>query len=266
MPDVAILSMGHLEDSPGTPRATDAVADAGFLLHVCATVQELVLSLGTGKNPMVVLDVAHSVEMNGFVLSQFLQSVFHCGIVLLVGTASDERIRGLTCGADFCLSEPVQGAELIAVLNALHRRIGEKGVSPISSDREIGTQAVFLPPAKKRTEPMRPGPWVLEDSGWRLRAPNGNSVGLSSTERSFMIQLFRAPAKLVRRDQWNEDFLPSTFAGKKASRIDVMVSRLRRKVSCTAGKFPLHVRRGIGYQFAEPCAIEGDIFTEEWSP
>jgi two-component system OmpR family response regulator len=298
--DVAILSMSHSQTmgSSEERRAIHAAIDADFPLHVCTTPKELFDLFGTGKRPMVVLDVSRSDEADGFMLGQFLQSAFHCGIVLYVNDTPEDRIRGWSCGADICLSGPIVSAELIAALNALHRRLGTDGASatalpttsaavltppgaaalPQTINALAGAPEAFDPsegftaarPARssslalRKAAPLSERAWVLEDRGWRLRAPDGNAVDLSSGERSFMVHLFRSPSRLLRRDHWDY-VLPSTAVGERTRRIDVMVSRLRRKVNQVSKTFPLHVCRGVGYHFSESCIIEGDPAIEAGS-
>jgi DNA-binding response OmpR family regulator len=265
MLDVALLLMNSTacDDADGDIRLINGVMEAGFPLRVCTTPEELFALLGKGKKPMVVLDVGHSNnEADGFMLSKFIQSAFHCGVILFVGATSDDRIRGWSYGADICLSEPVPSAELIAALNALNRRLSEQArdsaATPAPQEPAEATARPTSPSLPSHSEDNRPSriKWALEISGWRLRMPSGTTVALSSPERAVLILLFRAPDHLLRRDDWN-DLFPRTNLAYAHRRIDVIISRLRKKVEQAEGDFPLHSRRGIGYHFSQPCGVEG---------
>jgi DNA-binding response OmpR family regulator len=291
MLDVAILSMNRsaAANASEASRSIHAAIGAEFQLHLCTTPKELFDLFGTGRRPMVVLDVSCSDEADGFMLSQFLRSAFHCGIVLYVNDTPEDRIRGWSCGADMCLSQPVGSAELIAALNALRRRLGKEETDAAALCSRLSSNEASAATLRPAIDvPQAPGPfesaaarapaglevhkpappakrtWALEDRGWRLRAPDGNVVDLSSGERSFMVHLFRSPSRLLKRDQWDY-VLPSTAIGERTRRIDVMVSRLRRKVNRVSDTFPLHVCRGVGYHFSESCTIEEDVPTEAGS-
>jgi DNA-binding response OmpR family regulator len=266
MLDVALLLMNPTacDDADGSLRLINGVMEAGFPLRVCTRIQELFALLGKGQKPMVVLDVGHSDnEADGFMLSKFIKSAFHCGVILFVGATSDDRIRGWSHGADICLSGPVPSAELIAALNALNRRLNEEerpsAAEPAPQESAEPTGHATLPPHPPHSEDDRPSgiKWALEVNGRRLRIPNGMTVALSSTESVLLTLLFRAPDHLLKRDDWNSRFAGTNLANAHR-RIDVIISRLRRKVERADGDLPLYSCRGIGYHFSASCGIKGD--------
>jgi two-component system OmpR family response regulator len=248
MPDVAMLSVGaeENEERAADLHAFDALASAGFQVTVCAKPKELFNLLRQGGYPIVIINVATDAEVDGFMLTSLLHSTFcFCRIVLFVGPSAEDRARGLDSGADVCLSGPMQPSELVAALNALYRRL---------ADAAAEHAARLLPPILASNEGDI---WILENRGWRLRAPNGVAIELTSVERTFITRLFDDGEKLLRRDQWHDkQQITDQMAGRKIRNIDVMVSRLRRKVGTIYTDFPLQVRRGVGYQFSEKCMIK----------
>jgi two-component system OmpR family response regulator len=98
--------------------------------------------------------------------------------------------------------------------------------------------------------------FVLEPERRRLLNPVGAEVELTGGEYELLVALARRPQRVLNRDQ-----LLDLTRGREASpfdrSIDVLVSRLRRKLQCTAeGTDIIKTVRYGGYVFAAevlPC-------------
>ncbi|WP_063052182.1 response regulator transcription factor [Nocardia arthritidis] len=144
----------------------------------------------------------------------------------------DDKLTGLTLGADDYVTKPFSLEEVIARLRVILRRSGLQ-----SADEGVNRMTV--------------GDLVLDDDShevWKAGAP----VSLSPTEftllRYFMVNAGKVLSKPKILDHvWRYDF------GGDAGVVESYVSYLRRKVDTTEPKL-LHTLRGVGYVLREPQA------------
>lgn len=150
----------------------------------------------------------------------------HLGIVMLTARAQvDDRIRGLTQGADLYLVKPVDLGELAAALMSLHRRVAQS--------KALTRQA-----------------WKLSRGLGVLESPGGAAIDLSENERLILARLLDAQGAIVGR----EDLLGALAWGwneKAYQRLASTISRLRAKAAQAdpGHAFPLRTFHGIGYAF-----------------
>ena len=147
------------------------------------------------------------------------------GIVFLTARAlRDERLTGLSAGADAYLTKPVDMDELVLILNRLALRL-----SPLVS------------------EPPTQGAWHMAPGSGYLSAPNGIQVRLSVSEGQLLRALQSKSGQIcphvelaLALSQHPEEF--------DKHRIEVIVSRLKSKVERVSGQnLPLQSVRGVGY-------------------
>lgn len=182
---------------------------------------------------LAVIDIGLPGE-DGLSLARRLRTSGGVGIVILSGHGQlDDRLRGLT-SADFYLVKPVDLRELAAVLLNLGRRIVlENEHSPSTTSRRDTVMA---------------SRWQLRDNDWTLVAPSGECVPLTASERIFLHALVAANGTPVS---------PDTLAialGKNpyefdTHRLQVLVSRLRKKTTVLGLTLPVLPVRGTGYRF-----------------
>ena len=149
------------------------------------------------------------------------------GVPVLFLTARDsveDRISGLTVGADDYVTKPFSLEEVVARLRGLIRRSR-------AADRRSDSVLVV-------------GDLTLdEDSHEVSRA--GQSIHLTATEFELLRFLMRNPRRVLSKAQilhrvWSYDF------GGQANVVELYISYLRRKID--AGREPMiHTRRGAGY-------------------
>jgi two-component system response regulator PhoP len=201
----------------------------GFDATGVGTAAELYRAMAGGAFQLIVLDVGLP-DNQDFTVVSYLRSVSTVGIVVLTGLyANADRIRGLTEGADIYLTKPVDVEVLAASLHSLARRIDG---------------SIQAPAAKQ------PQGWRLEAGGWRLLAPNGVVVALSSAERLIVNRLVTSPDEPVSRDRLVDE-LAVHIDDFDPSRMEMLVHRLRRKVATKTGhELPLTVVRRVGYMLA----------------
>ncbi|AUL15052.1 helix-turn-helix domain-containing protein [Bordetella bronchiseptica] len=87
-------------------------------------------------------------------------------------------------------------------------------------------------------------PWELRYQAWVLVTPAGGIVHLSAAERICMLGLLAHPRRELTRAA-----LVQSLPGLGAGAINVVISRLRRKVGETGEVLPLRTVHGMGYVF-----------------
>lgn len=141
---------------------------------------------------------------------------------------TDDRIEGLTAGADDYLGKPFSFAELLARVQALQRR-GAATAQP--------AEAV-----------LRCADLELDRLSRQVRRA-GRKIVLQPREFRLLEHLMMHSGEVVTRTMlleavWDFHFDPGTNV------IDVHISRLRRKIDDGEGVPLLHTVRGAGYRLA----------------
>lgn len=173
---------------------------------------------------------------SGFALMARLRLTSRIGIIALTGRSQQEdRLLGLSIGADHWMTKPVSFGELELLIGNLHRRLQEAG----------------------QTAPAEPAQaqecWQFDTTPWMLTAPNGRSVQLTQAEYRFIDCLLASAGRPVSREQLLEGLGRPNLDGYRRN-LDVTLSRLRRKVEDACGeKLPVQSARGTGYVFTGRC-------------
>lgn len=189
------------------------------------------------------------------------------GIVMLTTPDQvEERIRSLWIGADAYMVMPLDVRELAAVMLGLARRLRAQPVLQAGSTLAVPPPLAAAPP--RMAEPAQsvsapeptPQRWSLEDTGWTLAAPSGGRLALTPAERSLLSALLEKPGVPLSREAISIVLSGGAYQrpGKgraneySSHRIDMLVSRLRRKARRAGINLPLNAVRGYGYEFFEP--------------
>ena len=146
-------------------------------------------------------------------------------LVLTARDGPEDRVVGLDAGADDYLVKPFHMPELIARIRALLRRPGAAfGVT-------LGLGNLVL------------------DTGSREVRIDDRPVGLSVRETTLLEILLRRQSNVVPREVL-EQTLYSFEADLGSNAMEVLVHRLRRKLSESAATLSVHTVRGVGYLLA----------------
>jgi DNA-binding response OmpR family regulator len=219
-----------VEDDPALRTLTArALQENGYLVRSCATAPEMWRALEAGPVDLVILDIMLP-GTSGIDLCRALRRESEMPIIFISAKGSEtDRVVGLELGADDYLAKPFGTRELIARVRAVLRRGGVE-------NRQSGR-----------------GQGIVEFDGFTLSlprrellSPGGAVIDLTGAELDLLVALIDNAQRVIARERLIE--LSRTRMGDSSDRsVDVLVSRLRRKLS-TAGKdAPIITVRGVGY-------------------
>jgi two-component system, OmpR family, response regulator len=203
----------------------------GFEIETAATGEQALAAAAAFKPQLMVLDIMLP-DMEGFEVARRL-GARRAEIPIIFLTARDateDKIRGLTIGADDYVTKPFSLEELIARIRTVLRRTGQ--AAPDSSRLEFED--------------------VELDDDTREVARAGAPIDLTATEYRLLRYLMLNPRRVLTREQilnqvWDYDF------GGDARVLETYVSYLRRKLDAH-GPPLIHTVRGVGYALRTPRA------------
>ena len=201
---------------------------AGIEVKVCVDGERGFEEALSGCFDTIVLDIMLPGRSGLEILAELRKRQRTTPVILLTARAElDDRVRGLEMGADDYLTKPFFIEELLARIQALHRRTSERQVDALVH----GPIEIDLVTRDVRFE--------------------GRSVELTGREFELLRYLMRSPGRVVTRAQilehvWEYHFDPETNI------VDVYIRRLRKKLE-DPGDFIATVR-GVGYRIAEASA------------
>ena len=191
------------------------------------------------RNPthfdVAVLDVMMP-GMDGFeVCRRIREKNSSIGIIMLTAKSQEmDKVNGLMIGADDYVTKPFSPSELVARVDALHRRVtvaAEKAQAPAPSE-------------------LKSGPFVLNMKS-RTVSKNGRVLELTQDEYQILEYFFNNPnTALGRQDILNKVWGEGYFGDIKI--VDVNIRRLRMKLEDAPSKpeFLLTVW-GFGYKWVQ---------------
>ncbi len=203
----------------------------GFRVTTAGSGREMGEKLATHRIDLVVLDLMLP-DASGLDLCRDLRTTSSVPVILLTALKEDvDRIIGLEIGADDYLGKPFNPRELVARIRAVLRRVapGEpQGAAP---------RAFCF--AGFRAEPdLR-----------RVTGADGSDVPLTGAEFDLLMAFLERPGRILSREQLL-DITKGREAGPFDRSVDVLVSRLRRKLGDQGAFQILKTLRNGGYQLA----------------
>jgi two-component system OmpR family response regulator len=203
-----------------------------FSVGMVSNGREMDRYLAKNRVDLIVLDLMLPGE-DGLSLCRRLRVNSAVPVVILTAKGEEfDRILGLEMGADDYLPKPFSPRELLARINAVLRR--QAGAFMASS----GATA-----ARLRFEG-----WTIDFRLRELRDPEGAQIPLTSAEFDLLQAFCERPGLILTRDNLL-NMTRSRPAGSFGRSVDVLVSRLRRKLDRTEGTSVIKTVRTGGYIF-----------------
>ncbi|WP_040843863.1 response regulator transcription factor [Thiorhodococcus drewsii] len=208
----------------------------GYQIWGVGSAEAFYRQLVTQPVNLVIVDIGLPGE-DGFQLTEYLASARRYGLVIVTGrTAVEDRVRGLTLGADIYLTKPVELAELEASIRAVLRRL--------KPELEVRRNDRSLPP------------WSLNLQGCQLRSPSGSSVELTARETELLAYLMQRPGEVIDKSELLLE-LTGSINLEDFHRIESMLYRMRKKVEkCLGCSLPVRSVFGRGLSFIGTVSIQ----------
>jgi len=184
---------------------------------------------------LIVLDLMLPGE-DGLSICRRLRTHSQIPVIMLTAKGEDvDRILGLEMGADDYLAKPFNPRELLARIHAVLRRARSAASLSVARARSL----TFLG-------------WRIDSALRQLRDPRDVLVAMTSAEFDLLQALCERSGRVLSRDQLL-DLTHGRVSGSHERSIDVLVSRLRRKIEADIHNPEIikTVRSG-GYLFAAP--------------
>lgn len=224
MIDSSVAAILVVEDDPETRELlVDVLSRQGHVVSAAIDLASARTRVETESFDLIVLDRMLP-DGSGLELIEALTEQSRRRPVLMLTARSDvgDRVTGLEAGADDYLGKPFAVAEFLARVRALLRRSRSE-----------------LP------EEVRIGPVAIDRLGRTVRV--GTSI-VSLTMREFALLdcLLTARGRALSREEILDEVWPGSGVDNSSS-LEVLISRLRRKLSRSDSTFPIKTLRGFGY-------------------
>ena len=177
----------------------------------------------TGEYDCILLDIMLP-GMNGLdVLSYLRVKEIETPVLLLTARSeTDDKIKGLDCGADDYLTKPFSMGELLARMRAMTRRRGiVQDINPKYGDITLD---------------LKKGEIICGNS----------SVALGRKEFQMMEMLISNAGQITTKEQFVSKIWGSNDESEY-NNVEVYISFLRKKLNMLRSSVQIKTRRGIGY-------------------
>jgi len=175
--------------------------------------REMARAMTDHRVDLLILDVMLPGE-DGLSLCRKVRAESQVPIIMLTARGEDvDRIVGLEMGADDYMPKPFNPRELLARINAvLRRQQAARNASTIEGASALSFQG-----------------WHIDLRLRELRNPEGARVAMTSAEFDLLRTFCERPGRVLSRDSLL-DLTQGRNAGSFERSIDVLVSRIRRKI------------------------------------
>ncbi len=206
----------------------DALARGGFAVDLVTGIAAAEDHLAAASYDAMILDLGLA-DGDGLTLLRGLRRrrAMLPVLILTARDAPEDRVTGLDSGADDYLVKPFHMPELISRMRALLRR----------PNAALGVV-------------LRLGELVLDTTA-RQASVAGAPLELSLRETALLELLLRRQGRVVPREAI-EQALYGFDAAIGSNALEVLVHRLRRKLTEAGASAAVHTLRGVGYLLAEP--------------
>lgn len=180
---------------------------------------------------LVLLDL-HLPNAHGIDLARELrEKSADIGIIIVTGSTDEiDRIVGLEVGADDYVSKPFNERELLARIRSVMRRI------EIKDDASDSSKFKFAE-------------FELDTASHRLMRNGNELVDLTGHEYNLLLMLLERPSRVFTREEISRKISSREWVPTDRS-VDVLVSKLRKKLVSDQDTELIKSLRGVGYQLS----------------
>lgn len=206
-----------------------ALKENGFSVQAAAAAPEMWAAFDNSPVDCILLDIMLP-GASGYDLCRALRQKTDAPIIFVSAKSSEtDRVVGLELGADDYIPKPFGTRELVARVRAVLRR------PPLAEGQR-----------KESRGTLRFDGWAMSLPRRQLTSPTGAIVDVTGAEFDLLVALCDNAQRVIARERLIE--LSRARLGDSSDRsIDVLVSRLRRKLSSSGKDAPILTVRGVGY-------------------
>jgi DNA-binding response OmpR family regulator len=199
----------------------------GYQVTEAANGRDGLRALYASPPDVVLLDVSMP-ELDGWETLERIRDVSEVPVAMLTARAAElEKVRGLKGGADDYITKPFGRQELLARIEAMLRRGGDRGPSQDTYADEL----------------------LAVDFAQRRVEVRGNDVQLTPLEFRLLAAFVRHPGQLLSHDQLLDLVWGDSFASSR-DQVKLYVGYLRRKLKDADERAePIETVRGFGYRY-----------------
>ena len=209
------------------------LVEQGFRVSAAGSRREFDERLATGEFDIVILDVLLPDGSGLDICRHIRRTVPNLPVILVTALKEDvDRIIGLEIGADDYIGKPFNPRELLARIRAVMRRTEQAQVD-VPQTRVIYRFAGLVADTVQRS----------------ITDAKGDVIGTTGAEFELLRVFLERPGRILSRDQLL-DLTQRRQAGPFDRSIDVLVSRLRKKLGQSSSETIFKTIRNGGYQFA----------------
>ncbi|MDD9981993.1 MAG: response regulator transcription factor [Gammaproteobacteria bacterium] len=210
--------------------------DAGYGVTEAEDGERLLDALPRLDPALMLLDVKLP-GTNGFDLLRSIRARSDLPVIMVTSCSETRnRVEGLELGADDYVTKPFNARELIARVRTVLRRVAERGAA---EPLEIG------------------GGWAFDRERRRLVGAGGRQVSLTTAECAILAALAELPGRPISRDVLAMR-MGRRLGGPDDRSIDVLVSRIRRKLAVQCDSEPIRSIRNVGYMLDTDASSRSD--------
>lgn len=199
----------------------------GLGVDAFSTAADGISAVASMRYDAIVLDLGLPDRDGLEVLRELRQSNLAMPILILTARDSiEDRVTGLNSGADDYVVKPFAMVELAARLRALLRR-----------------------PSRSTANALTIGNLHLDVSARQVTV-NGSTLHFSAREIEVLEMLMRREGLVISKSSL-EDALYGLHRNVSLNSIEVLISRLRRRLRATKAACTIHTLHGIGYLLKE---------------
>lgn len=220
-----------VDDDPGLQQSISSyLSEHGYRINVAGDGRAMDRVIRDANPDLIILDLMLPGE-DGLTICKRLNRPGRPAVII-ASAAGDEsdRVIGLELGADDYLPKPFSPRELLARVRAVLRRPEDKVESRAEPAREVRVDGLVYEPLTRR-----------------LVSPSGVRVMLTGSESALLNYLLSRPGQVVRRASLGAIRGDAEFHHASGRQLDVMVSRLRRKLAHHGCEDIIETVYGVGY-------------------
>ena len=231
MPDAQKISVLIVEDNVRLRNElADFLRDEGFKVSSVSDGVEMNSALELHMPSIVILDLNLPGEDGISIAGRLRKALPRLGLIILTARVrSVDRSEGYSAGADVYLTKPTNPEEITQVIRNLYARL----------------------------EPVQQEPsWYLDTEKNQISLPDDGVLQLTSLETLLIKELVLHGKYISHEDLMHYVGNPNESDAFNKSRIEVLISRLRKKISAvTDPNMFIKVLRGRGYQLLVPIVL-----------